>query len=141
MTRHELICADNEIRIDKYLSQTELGLSRSAAASLIEAENVLVNGKAVNKKHKLMQGDIITVSVPDPVEYEAKAENIPLDIVYEDSCLLVEASCDLFQYSYAHLHSFFEPLPGQYERNSGHFDPVYLALNRPMVLPETGQRT
>ncbi len=89
MTRHELICADNEIRIDKYLSQTELGLSRSAAASLIEAENVLVNGKAVNKKHKLMQGDIITVSVPDPVEYEAKAENIPLDIVYEDDYLLV----------------------------------------------------
>ena len=85
----ELICADNEIRIDKYLSQTELGLSRSAAASLIEAENVLVNGKAVNKKHKLMQGDIITVSVPDPVEYEAKAENIPLDIVYEDNDLLV----------------------------------------------------
>lgn len=89
MTRHELICADNEIRIDKYLSQTELGLSRSAAVSLIEAENVLVNGKAVNKKHKLMQGDIITVSVPDPVEYEAKAENIPLDIVYEDDYLLV----------------------------------------------------
>lgn len=89
MTRHELICADNEIRIDKYLSQTELGLSRSAAASLIEAENVLVNGKAVNKKHKLMQGDIISVSVPDPVEYEAKAENIPLDIVYEDDYLLV----------------------------------------------------
>ena len=89
MTRHELICADNEIRIDKYLSQTELGLSRNAAASLIEAENVLVNGKTVNKKHKLMQGDIITVSVPDPVEYEAKAENIPLDIVYEDNDLLV----------------------------------------------------
>lgn len=89
MTRHELICADNEIRIDKYLSQTELGLSRSAAACLIEAENVLVNGKAVNKKHKLMQGDIISVSVPDPVEYEAKAENIPLDIVYEDDYLLV----------------------------------------------------
>ena len=89
MTRHELICADNEIRIDKYLSQTELGLSRSAAANLIEAENVLVNGKAVNKKHKLMQGDIISVSVPDPVEYEAKAENIPLDIVFEDDYLLV----------------------------------------------------
>ena len=59
----------------------------------------------------------------------------------EDSCLLVEASCDLFQYTYAHLHSFFEPLPGQYERNSGHFNPVYLAMNRPMLLPETGQRT
>ncbi len=89
MTVYELICDENGIRIDKYLSQAEIGLSRNAAVSLIEAENVLVNGKTVNKKQKLMQGDIIKVSVPDPVEYEAKAENIPLDIVYEDEHLLV----------------------------------------------------
>lgn len=41
------------------------------------------------QKYKLSQGDIVVVNVPDPTPYEAKAENIPLDIVYEDECLLV----------------------------------------------------
>ena len=50
---------------------------------------MLVNGKPANKKLKLSAGDGIVVRIPDPVPYEAKAENIPLDIVYEDSDLLV----------------------------------------------------
>ena len=57
----------------------------------------------------------------------------------EDSVLQVDAAYDAFQYSYAHVHQFYEAVPGQYETDSGNFDPIYLALSRPLYLPETGE--
>ena len=89
MTEHKLICTENGIRVDKFVAESGIGLSRSASVSLIEKELVKVNGKAVGKNFKLSSGDCVEVGVPDPVAYEAKAENIPLDIVYEDGDLLV----------------------------------------------------
>lgn len=89
MNKHKIICNDTDIRIDKYLSDLDLGLSRSSAVNLIESGAVTVNSEKVSKKYKIAQGDIIEVNIPDPVPYEAKAENIPLDIVYEDDDLLV----------------------------------------------------
>ena len=89
MTEHKLTCGENGVRLDKFLSVAGIGLSRSMAVNLIDSANVTVNGKPSNKKHKLSFGDIICVTVPDPVPYEAKAENIALDIVYEDDDLLV----------------------------------------------------
>ena len=89
MTDYKLNCFENGIRVDKFIADSDLGLSRSAAAGLIEKELVAVNGRSVSKNFKLSVGDNVEISVPDPVEYEAKAENIPLDIVYEDDYLLV----------------------------------------------------
>ena len=89
MTEHKLTCDENGVRLDKFLSTTDIGLSRSMDVTLIESENVTVNGKQSNKKQKLNAGDSVCVLVPDPVPYEAKAENIPLEIVYEDDDLLV----------------------------------------------------
>ena len=89
MTEYKLICNENNIRLDKFVSLADIGLSRSAATGLIENDLVTVNGKTAEKKLKLSVGDNITVLVPDPVAYEAKEENIPLDIVYEDDDLLV----------------------------------------------------
>ena len=89
MQRYEFVIDNDQIRIDKFLSESCENLSRSSAVRLIEQGNVTVNGKSVNKKNKLSVGDIVVVEIPAPVEYEAKAENIPLDIVYEDEFLLV----------------------------------------------------
>lgn len=89
MTEHRLICNENRIRLDKFISVADVGLSRSAAVSLIENSGVTVNEKQVDKKYKLSAGDVVVLQIPDPVPYEAKAENIPLDIVYEDDYLLV----------------------------------------------------
>ena len=89
MTEHRLICNKNGIRLDKFISVADVGLSRSAAVNLIENSGVTVNEKQVDKKYKLSDGDIVVLQIPDPVPYEAKAENIPLDIVYEDDYLLV----------------------------------------------------
>lgn len=76
-------------RLDKFLADALDDFTRSGVARLIEDGNVLVNGKAVNKNHKLRENDSVCVTVPDAVPLDAKAENIPLDIVYEDSDLLV----------------------------------------------------
>lgn len=89
MTEHRLICNENGIRLDKFISVADVGLSRSAAVNLIENSGVTVNDNQVDKKYRLSAGDVVILQIPDPVPYEAKAENIPLDIVYEDDYLLV----------------------------------------------------
>lgn len=76
-------------RLDKAIAEELEDLSRSAAQSLCEGGAVRVNGKAAGKKQLLYPGDVVTVSVPDPVELEVLPEPIPLDIVYEDDWLLV----------------------------------------------------
>lgn len=76
-------------RIDKLISGSENRFSRSAAAKLIEDGGVEVNGVPVGKNYKCKENDKIVIIVPKAVELDAKAENIPLDIVYEDNDLLV----------------------------------------------------
>lgn len=80
---------NQEVRADKFLSDTIEDMSRSSVVSIIEAGGLLVNEKLQNKKYKLKIGDKVQFTVPDPVEYTVEAEEIPLDIVYEDSDLLV----------------------------------------------------
>lgn len=89
MTIHNIVCNQEGIRIDKYLSDCNLDLSRAALAGLIENNNVTVNGKTVSKNYKIKINDEIQLEVPEPKAYEAKAENIELDIVFEDKWLLV----------------------------------------------------
>lgn len=80
---------DSNKRADSFVAEKLGDYSRSAVVKLIESGSVLINGESCNKKDKIKTGDNIIVNVPDPVNYEAKAENIPLDIVYEDDDLLV----------------------------------------------------
>ena len=80
---------DNEgLRIDKFLS-LKLELSRSKIQKLIKEEKVLVHGKAINSSYSVKIDDEIVVD--DELDYEihVEAENIPLDIVYEDDDLLI----------------------------------------------------
>lgn len=75
-------------RIDKALSSlTEY--SRSHIQKILDDGEVTVNSKVVSKGYKLSAGDEISFVPPEPVEIEAKPENIPLDVVYEDDDLLV----------------------------------------------------
>ncbi|MBR2418000.1 MAG: RluA family pseudouridine synthase [Clostridia bacterium] len=76
-------------RIDKYLSEKMENISRSAAQKLLDDGNVRVNFTVVSKNYKLKAGDRVVVTVPEPKSLEAKPEDIPLDIRYEDSDLLV----------------------------------------------------
>ncbi len=89
MERIEQIYLDEENpRIDVFTSQIA-DITRSRAAKLIEQGCVLINGKTACKNDKLQRGNSVTVVLPDPVIYDIKPENIPLDIVFEDDDLLV----------------------------------------------------
>ncbi len=81
--------SENLVRLDAALCIVDNKLTRSSAVRLIEDGKVLVNKKIVPKSFKVSNGDEISVEYPDPVPCEAQAENIPLDIVYEDDLLLV----------------------------------------------------
>lgn len=76
-------------RIDKIVSLICDGLSRSAAQKLIDEGNVTVNSLVITKNYKVKVYDKIVVRVPEPKELEILAENIHLDIRYEDEDLLV----------------------------------------------------
>lgn len=76
-------------RIDKVISEVRTDVSRSFIQKILEQEKVLVNSKTINKSYKVKAGDKVVVSSVKPQELEAVAQNIPLDIRYEDNCLLV----------------------------------------------------
>lgn len=76
-------------RLDKLLSRELPELSRSALQSLIAKGCVTSGGKALSKSAKLPLGQEVTVLLPAPAPLEVEAQNIPLDIVYEDGDLLV----------------------------------------------------
>lgn len=76
-------------RLDKAITLLCPDLSRNSAQQLIESGNILVNGVVSNKKYSVISGDVVSVDFPEPTNLSVEAENIPLDIVYEDEHLLV----------------------------------------------------
>ncbi len=80
----------NGTRLDVVLSFSVPEISRSFVQKLIEGGSVTVDGRpCFLKKEKVKTGQIVSVVVPKPEKIEIKAENIPLDIVYEDDDVLV----------------------------------------------------
>ena len=81
---------EDGVRIDKYLlEQIDSLASRSAIQKLCENGNVTIKGIPVSKNYKVHTGEEISVVLPDPVELDVMPENIPLEIAYEDSHLLI----------------------------------------------------
>ena len=76
-------------RIDQYLSNVLEDITRSHIQKLIEENNIDIDGKSIKANYKLKKGDIINVNIPEAKEISVDAENIPLDIVYEDNDMLV----------------------------------------------------
>lgn len=74
-------------RIDSWLSEHIDGLTRSAVQNLLSEQAVNADGKSVKKNYKLAGGEVLTVIMPELREVDLTAEDIPLDIVYEDEDL------------------------------------------------------
>ena len=92
MERYSFVAeaSDSGQRLDKWLTeQTEIDLTRSAVTKIIESGGVTVNGSAARKSKILSEGDAVTVVIPDPVGLEAKPQNIPIEVVYEDDDLAI----------------------------------------------------
>ena len=79
---------DSEKRIDIFLTE-RVDRTRSAVVLLIEGGAAKVNGQSVKKNYKMKPGDEVEVELPEPTELNLEAENLPVDIVYEDEYLLV----------------------------------------------------
>jgi 23S rRNA pseudouridine1911/1915/1917 synthase len=76
-------------RVDVFLAEKLPGLSRSGAQKLLERGLVEKNGGPVRKNHKVSTGEVFDVTLPEPVQTETQAQDIPLDIVYEDTDVIV----------------------------------------------------
>ena len=85
----EIIAQESGERIDALLARSEDSLTRSAAQKLLDAGKVCVNGKAVRKNYKCQSGDTVRFSLPEPEETELVAQDIPLDVVFEDNDVIV----------------------------------------------------
>lgn len=86
-----LVCTAEDCgkRIDKYISERISELTRSAVQVIISKNAVTVSGKSVSKNYKIKGSETVSVEMPDPEPTDAVPENIPLNIIYEDSDLLV----------------------------------------------------
>ncbi len=80
---------DHNRRLDQFLSETDLNLSRSQAKKLIETHHILLNQRPTKPSAHLKVGDIIAGILPPPEPVSIKPEPIPLTILYEDSYLIV----------------------------------------------------
>ena len=76
-------------RIDAYLAKKYEDMSRVAVKRLIDEEKILVNNKKTKASYKVQENDEITIEEETPKEIELKAQNIPLEILYEDNDIIV----------------------------------------------------
>ncbi len=86
----ERICAkEDKIRLDKYLAKEKPELSRSMIQKLIEEEQILVNGCPVRISYLVQMQDDITIEVPEVKEAGIRAQDLPIDIIYEDQDIIL----------------------------------------------------
>ena len=87
----ELITVEDEAgeRIDKFLSDELSDRSRSFLQKLIKEQYVKVNDKPVKASYRLILGDTVSISFPEPEKPDIAAEDIPLDILYEDNDIII----------------------------------------------------
>ncbi|MBZ4669871.1 MAG: rluA [Oscillospiraceae bacterium] len=76
-------------RLDKWLAEQKIELTRSAIQKLISEGEIKVNGKFVPKNYVLKKDDDVSVNIPEPKELDVKAQDLPIEIVYQDEDLLV----------------------------------------------------
>lgn len=87
MEKITLVCEENSVRIDKYINID--GITRAAVQKMIENGSITVNGNHTKNNYKLKSGDVIEIIPEEPQDANICAEDIPIDIVYEDDDLLV----------------------------------------------------
>ena len=84
-----IACERDGARLDAFLAESLPELSRSFIAGLIDSGSVTLCGKRLKKSYKTAAGDDFALDLPEPHKLEVSAEDIPLDIVYEDNDVIV----------------------------------------------------
>lgn len=80
---------ETNLRLDKFVAERLTDISRSYIQQLIEAGEILVDGRPRRVSFKMTPGEVVTVNLPEPVVDELLPEAIPLSIVYEDADIVV----------------------------------------------------
>ena len=89
MESYKVKISENKCRLDKFLAISKPEKSRSYLSKLIEDGNVLVNGKKEPASYRVKTNDEISLEIPEDSITAIKAQDIPLDVVYEDSDILI----------------------------------------------------
>ena len=89
MKKYFTVENDNDLRIDKYLADEMNDLSRSHIQKLIKEGNICVNNKPVKANYRLSFDDLVEVTIPELKEPEILAEDITLDVLYEDKDIII----------------------------------------------------
>src|SRR4030043_395757 len=85
----QILKKDQGRRLDQFLSETNLNLSRSQAKHLIQKHHILLNRKPTKPSAHIKAGDTVSGTLPEPSPLSLKPEPIPLTILYEDSSIIV----------------------------------------------------
>ena len=76
-------------RIDSYISKVNQDLSRSTVQRLILQNQIKVNGKSIKESYKIKLNDEIQINIPEAKKVDIVAQNIPIEILYEDDDIIV----------------------------------------------------
>ena len=79
----------NNVRIDQYLADKKILVSRASIQKLIEKDKILVNGNKTKASYKINIGDTIEVFIEEPTKINVEAQEIPIKVIYEDSDIIV----------------------------------------------------
>ena len=85
----KIVVDEADARLDAYIAKVKSDISRTMIQKLIEEGNILVNGKSKKISYKVQIGDEIELNIPEAKEIELKAENIPVEVIYEDNDIIV----------------------------------------------------
>ena len=89
MNEYKIKKEEQNIRLDKIISELEQDISRTAIQRMIDEGNILVNERKVKTSYKVAEGDLITILDEEPKETDLVPQDIPLNIIYEDDDILI----------------------------------------------------
>lgn len=87
--KKEYIVKNDGVRLDKAITELDSDLSRMMAQKLIENNKVVVNGKKEKASYKVRENDCIIIELENPKESKLEAEEIPLNVIYEDNDIII----------------------------------------------------
>ena len=77
------------VRIDHYLASVRPDISRNQLQQWLTQNRVLINRQPVKKSYRLVEGDIITLEPPKPIDPTLEAQDLPLEIIYQDELIAI----------------------------------------------------
>ena len=89
MVKDIVVNEEDKIRLDSYIAKKDESLSRSMIQKLLEENKIIVNGNVVKASYKVQVGDRIQIEIEPPKEVKLEAQDIPIDIIYEDDDIIV----------------------------------------------------